>query len=333
MPTESSYVHTISVVVPVYLGEKTLPSVIDELRPFFEEFGTPDGHRAIISEVLLVNDNGPDGSAAVIRSLESEHPAVRGIWLTRNFGQHAATLAGMASSGGSWIVTMDEDGQHDPSYIGSLLDTALARSAHVVYAAPTNKPPHGYVRTMSSKLAKRLLAVVLAEKLNDPTQFQSFRLMLGEVGRGVAAYAGSGVYLDVALSWVTSRVTTSPVLLRSEGRESSGYSYRSLAAHFWRMILSSGTRGLRLVSILGIVSALAGVAFAIFLLVQRIAGGEFPQGWTSIVTVSLLASGAILISLGIIAEYLGVAVNMAMGKPLYMTMGDPARGPMGRRDG
>ena len=333
MPTEHSYVHTISVVVPVYLGEKTISGIVDELLPFVDGFETASGRRGVVSEILLVNDNGPDDSATVLRALQARHPAVRAIWLTRNFGQHAATLAGMASSGGEWIVTLDEDGQHDPADIPGLLDVALDRGAHVVYGAPTNKPPHGYLRTASSRAAKRILSVVLAEKLNDPNQFQSFRLLLGEVGRGVAAYAGSGVYLDVALSWVTSRVTTAPVTLRSEGREGSGYSYRSLAGHFWRMILSSGTRGLRIVSILGAVSALAGIAFAVFLLVQRIAGGEvLPQGWTSIVTVSLLASGAILISLGIIAEYLGVAVNMAMGKPLYMTMNDPDKGPLGRHD-
>jgi undecaprenyl-phosphate 4-deoxy-4-formamido-L-arabinose transferase len=97
------------------------------------------------------------------------------------------------------------------------------------------------------------------------------------------------------------------------------------------MVLSSGTRGLRIVSVLGAIFALVGVFFAIYFLIQRLAGGDFPQGWTTVVIVALLSSGAILISLGIIAEYLGVAVNMAMGKPLYTIMNDPDKGPLGRR--
>ena len=65
------------------------------------------------------------------------------VWLSRNYGQHAATLAGMSSSGGDWIVTLDEDGQHDPSYVGAMLDVALAEQASVVYARPVNPAPHG----------------------------------------------------------------------------------------------------------------------------------------------------------------------------------------------
>lgn len=326
-----AYLHRISVVVPVYLGETTLAALVEELELLTTPFTTPDGHQASVDEILLVNDNGPDDSSRVIRELEERVAQVRGIWLTRNFGQHAATIAGMASSGNGWIVTMDEDGQHNPADIPGMLDKALRESAHVVYAAPTNKPPHGFVRSSSSRLAKHLIASLFADKHAHPSDYQSFRLILGEVGRSVAAYSGSGVYLDIALGWVTTRVTTMPVELRAEKRAVSGYSYPSLLAHFWRMVLSSGTRGLRIVSVLGAILALVGVFFSIYFVIQRLAGGDFPQGWTTVIIVALLSSGAILISLGIIAEYLGVAVNMAMGKPLYTIMSDPSKGPLGRR--
>jgi polyisoprenyl-phosphate glycosyltransferase len=326
-----NYVHSISVVVPVYLGEATLEPLMAEIEPFTTPFVTPDGNEAIVAEILLVWDNGPDDSAAVIRALEQEYSAVRGLWLTRNFGQHAATLAGMASSGSDWIVTLDEDGQHNPADIPALFDTAIKHGLHVVYAAPSNRPPHGFLRTSSSRLAKRLLRALFSDKSINPSDYQSYRIILGEVGRSVAAYAGSGVYLDIAIGWITNKIGTSPVVLRTAGRASSGYSYRSLASHFWRMVLSSGTRGLRLVSVLGITFAVAGVLVAIYFLIQKLAGGDLPQGWTSTLIVILVSTGAILISLGIIAEYIGVAVNMAMGKPLYMIMNDPEKGPLGRR--
>lgn len=131
------------------------------------------------------------------------------MWLSRNFGQHAATLAGIAASGGEWVVTLDEDGQHDPEALGSLLDTAMDQQADVVYAKPTNEPPHGPVRNLASRGAK---AVV--ERLTKGAQasdFNNYRLILGEVARSVAAYAGPGIYLDVAISWVARRAVTSPV--------------------------------------------------------------------------------------------------------------------------
>jgi len=321
--------HRISVVIPVYQGEKTLPALIAEISALASERLTPAGHSREITEILLVHDNGPDGSDRVIRELERSNDLVRGVWLSRNFGQHAATLAGMASTGGDWVATIDEDGQHDPAYLDSMLDTAMAEQAALVYARPTNAAPHGPVRNAASKGAKAVLRAVFGD--GDASLFQSYRLILGDVARSVSAYAGSGVYLDVAISWVTRRVTTSPVELRDEGDRTSGYSMRKLLSHFWRMVLTAGTRGLRVVSVLGVVLAALGLLFALYVIVSTLAGRELEAGWSSTIVVVLLSSGAILFSLGIVAEYIGVAVNMAMGRPSYLIVSDPGRGPLGRR--
>lgn len=321
--------HRLSVVIPVYQGEHTLGAVVDELAHYTQPFETPDGHTAVVSEVLLVHDHGPDGSPETMRALTEQYDWVRALWLSRNFGQHPATLAGMASSGGDWIVTMDEDGQHDPAAIGSLLDVAMSTGRAVVYADPTNAAPHSTWRNLASKASKLLIELLLGG--TDTTKYQSFRLVLGEFGRSTAAFAGSGVFLDVALGWVAGEPATAPVALRREHGRASGYSARRLLSHFWRMVLSSGTRGLRAVSFLGAIFSVAGLLLAIILVVQRLVDAGTPAGWTSTIVVVLVTSGAVLFSLGVIAEYLGVAVNMAMGKPAYLLVSDPAAGPLGRR--
>ena len=196
--------------------------------------------------MILVYDCGPDDSARVIRGLQAKYDYVRTIWLSRNFGEHAATLAGMASSGGDWIATMDEDGQHDPTSLGTMLDTAVQEGSSLVYAKPTNPPPHSAFRNATSRGAKRLVNIFSGEA--DASLFHSYRLMLGEVGRSVAAYSGTGVYLDIALGWVAGRAAVAPVAMRNEGERRSGYSLRSLLSHFWRLVLTGGTRGLRVVS-------------------------------------------------------------------------------------
>lgn len=320
--------HSMSIVIPVYQGEKTLTSVVDEILPMATVSVTPDGNEFVVTEILLVYDNGPDESDRVMRDLEHNHQLVRAVWLSRNFGQHAATLAGMASSGGDWIVTLDEDGQHDPAEIATMLDTALAKRADVVYAKPTNVAPHGFFRNTASKTAKWALTKVFGNP-NAP-EYQSYRLILGSIGRSVAAYSGSGVYLDVAMGWVASNIVTSPVMLRDEGDRQSGYSLGRLLSHFRRMVLSSGTRGLRLVTVLGVIIAAIGVVMAIFVLIERLTGAVDQEGWASIIVVLLLTSGAVLFSLGIIAEYIGVNVNMAMGKPPYLITSDPVNGPLQR---
>jgi undecaprenyl-phosphate 4-deoxy-4-formamido-L-arabinose transferase len=320
--------HLVSVVVPVYKGELTLPGLVAEIVPLVEAARTPSGTPWRVTELILVVDHGPDRSAEVVRRLAREHSFIRTVWLSRNFGQHSATLAGMASSGSEWIATLDEDGQHEPAAIGALIDSALLNQSPVVYARPTNPPPHGLLRNASSRMAKGLISALSSSK--STTDFQSFRLVLGEVGRSVAAYSGSGVYLDVALGWVAPSAATANIELRSEGTRTSGYSTRKLLGHFWRLVLSSGTRALRIVSIVGVIFALLGVALAIAFAMQRVTGGALPAGWTSTITTILVSAGAILFSLGIIAEYLGVAVNMAMGKPPYLIVTDLERGPLGR---
>ena len=328
MTAPEPFVHGISIVVPVYQGERTLHAVLDELQPYIEGFTTPDGHSARVREVVLAHDRGPDASDVVIRELAADRDWVKPVWLSRNYGQHAATLAGIASSGGDWIVTIDEDGQHDPAFIGTLLDTALRERADVVYAEPLNHPPHGFVRNTASRVSKRVLEVVFGG--GKATHFHSYRLILGEVGRSVAAYAGQGVYLDVALGWVAGRITTAPVLLREEGDRRSGYSYRRLLGHFWHMILTSGTRGLRIVTVTGLLFFLGGIGFAIYLVASFLISGGAPEGWTSQMVLTAVGTGVILVSLGIIAEYLGVAVNVALGKPAYLIVRDPQAGPFGR---
>jgi glycosyltransferase involved in cell wall biosynthesis len=316
-------VHTLSVVVPVYKGERSLPAVIDEIRPLTKTGTTPEGRRFKVIEVILVHDNGPDGSDVTMRELQSVNRFVSTIWLSRNFGQHAATVAGMSGSAGEWVVTLDEDGQHDPADIPGMLDVAVGERASLVYGKPTNPAPHGAVRNLASRSAKRVLSLVFANAASQ--DFQSYRIVRGDIARQLAAFAVSGVYLDVALSWVTDRVRTAPITLRNEGERISGYSYASLFAHFWRMVLSSGTRGLRLVSGLGIVLALGGLGLAIYLAIARIAVAEAVPGWTSLMVITLICSGAILLSLGIIAEYVGVTLNVAMGRPLYLKVDDPSR--------
>lgn len=319
-------VHTVSVVVPVYRGEQTIATLITELDQFSQPATTAGGASFVVDEIVLVHDHGPDRSDVVLKQLDRDYPQVRVVWLSRNFGQDAATIAGMAAARGEWIVTMDEDGQHNPEYLAAFLDTALAQRADLVYSKPTNTRPHGLLRNLTSRGAKLVLATVFS--FPDSTRFESYRLIRGDIGRQLAQVASTGVYLDVALTWVVDNTAQQPVVLRAEGRAQSGYNYRRLFSLFWKMVLCSGTRGLRLVSLLGLTLAVGGVVYAAVIVCQVLFGhGQNPAGWASTIIVLLLVGGAILFSLGLIAEYLGVALHVLVGKPLYLTVKSPTPRP------
>lgn len=319
--------HRISVVVPVYQGEKTLDALVAEIEPLTKLCTTPQGHPMRIAEVILVHDGGPDRSDETIRRLATTTPFIRPVWLSRNFGQHAATIAGMASTGSEWIATIDEDGQFDPADIGRLLDTALQEQAQLVYGT-SKSPPHSFVRNVGSRMAKTIGLLLLGNK--GSVKFTSFRLMLGEIGRGAAAYVGPGVYLDAALSWAFGRTVTCEVPFRTEADRPSGYNLRKLLSHFWQLIITMGPRPLRLVSLSGVIAGIAGLALALTVVIEKIAGNVNVAGWTSLTVIVLLLGGMNLLAIGVVAEYVGAAVRMAMGKPLYLITSDPSTGPLHR---
>jgi polyisoprenyl-phosphate glycosyltransferase len=319
--------HTVAVVVPVYRGEETLQALLEEIDPITTTCVSAGGNPFRVSEVVFVHDCGPDRSDVTIRKLAARYPYVRPVWLARNFGQHAATLAGMSSTSADWIVTMDEDGQHNPQAIAGMLDIALSTRSPLVYAEPTNKPPHGAFRNLTSRAAHGFARIMGA---GDIGHFHSFRLILGETGRGLAAYCGESVYLDVALTWVVDRRAVYPVEMRDEHGRASGYSLRHLISHWWRMTLTAGTRPLRLVAMLGALLALMALVLTAWIVWARVTSQIPVQGWTSIAVILLVTSGATLFSLGILAEYLGVVARTAMGKPINLVVSDPAEGPLGR---
>lgn len=322
------YIATISVVVPVYQGEVTIGQVVDELAHYIQPSISETGLKYVVSEVLLVNDCGPDNSMSVINQLAEKYEWVRPIWLSRNFGQHAATLAGMSSSTSDWIVTLDEDGQHDPKEIAKLLDVAIEQNSQLVYGRFAAGAPHSKWRNILSSAAKWFYTRLLSPQ--DGEFFSSFRLMSGEIGRSVGAYAGSGIYLDVALTWVVDRSVTCQLKPRVEYSRRSGFTFRRLLSHFLRLVLSSGTRPLRLVSLIGFSSFILGLFYAAYALYGRFVNGNVVAGWTTVVISIAIASGAILLSLGILAEYLGVVVRNAIGRPLYLIRSNPRNDAINR---
>ena len=321
-PAREESTTDLAVVVPVYQGELTLERLVEEIAPLTHGALSPAGRAYRVAEVVLVHDGARDRSADVMAALAERHPFLRLVWLSRNFGQHAATLAGMASTTTSWVATLDEDGQQDPRDVGRLLDEAVGHGALLVYARPTNRPPHGPLRNAASAAAKWAFVYLLGNRTIG--RFNSFRLVRGDVARAVAAYCGANVYLDVALSWVVDSARPCPVRLREERGRPSGYGFRRLFHHFWQLVLTSGTRPLRLIALLGVASVVAGLAVSSWVAYGRLVHGVPVAGWTSTMIALSLLSGLALFSLGVIAEYLGVAVSMALGKPPYLVVSKPA---------
>lgn len=328
MTSQFSVPHSLSFVIPVFSGEGCLDAVVSEILELDKAEATPGGLPFKVREVILVHDGGSIASASTMRRLAALSPLVYLKWLTTNFGQHPATIAGMSSTSSDWVITLDEDGQFNPADVPTLLDAAIQFKSPLVYGVSNSAPPHSKLRNFASSLTKRFVAKILVGR--GMADFSSFRLILGDVARGVAAYAGPGTYLDVALHWTANSHQTVQVRFRHVADRQSTYSHRKLLGHFWRLVLSSGTKPLRFVSYIGITAAGGGFILAVLVVLRRILYG-FPIGFASVFVALLLLGGLLLVSIGVIAEYIGLIARSTVGRPLYISQSDPGQGPLSRQ--
>src|SRR5579872_4911291 len=187
------FTESISVIVPVYNSEASLPALIERLQPVLREFQT--------AEVILVNDGSRDGSWEVVERLASRLDYVRGINLMRNYGQHNSLLCGIRSARGGIIATIDDDLQNPPEEI-PLLIAKLLEGYDVVYGTP-EKERHGFVRNIASRITKLTLQGAMgAQTAGKVSAFRVFRTTLREA---FASYRGPFVSIDVLLTWATTR--------------------------------------------------------------------------------------------------------------------------------
>lgn len=312
---------TLSIVIPVFRCGDALSGVVRELLAVADRIELAADVAIQLDEILLVCDNPwlPATERNRLLELEANDRRVRVLWLTRNFGQHPATVAGIVSTSGDWIATMDEDGQHDPAQLAAMLRVAAQHGATLVYAKPTNPPPHGPLRNAASALAKKVFRLITGAH----GHFHSFRLIEGAIARSACAYMGENVYLDVAMHWSCGDAALCPMRMRDEGSKSS-YNYRRLIAHFGRMVLSSGARPLRLIAALGVLVGLGGLGLAAFVVQRRLTGAyAATPGWASEIVTLLMLFAVLFITLATLAEYLSFVAGNSIGKPLYV-IAEPA---------
>ena len=297
----------VSIVVPVYNGERSLTELVTGLDASLRQVG-------VTIEVILVDDGSPDGSWAVIEHLAAEHPWVRGIRFMRNFGQHNALIAGTRDAQYEVVVTMDDDLQHPPDQVLLLVD-AMEPDVDLVYGFAAEEE-HGPLRSLASRVVKLALASTLRnEAAKYVSAFRAFRLVLRD---SFATNSDPGLTLDVLLSWSTARVKAVPVRMRPRKYGRSNYSVRLLLRHALNMITGYSTLPLRVVTYMGVVFSLFGWAVLVFVVLHYFVYGVAVPGFTFVASLVAVFSGAQMFALGIVGEYLGRIHFRSMRQPQYV---------------
>lgn len=311
---------TLSIVVPVYAGEKYLRALVSEVEKLRQRWLSENAPLKI-AELILVDDSAIDGSPDLVDALAAEVPWVRAVHNSTNYGQHAATIAGIVKTTGDWVVTMDEDLQHPPSAIPDLLERVARTRCDIVYARALGRSVHdSKFRDLSSRFYKRVIVWLTGNA--RIRKANSFRLIRGAIARAASNVCGHDTYFDVALLWYTKRIETLKMVLKDARyieTKKSGYSIRSLLSHARRMLVSSQVKLLRLGSLFGLLTVLASVAAAVVLIGIKVMDPQLIEvrGWISIMLAITGFGGAIMFLVGIVLEYMSILVLKAHGRPLY----------------
>lgn len=296
----------LSIVVPVYNGAATIRTLLERI------FRTLSPTHVL--ELIFVDDGSQDASWAMIEALCADHPSsVRGLRMTRNFGQHNAVLCGLRAARGKYIVTMDDDLQHRPEDIPALLER-LDAGADVVYGTPLERP-HARWRNVTSAMSKFLLARFIGIRtIQDISAFRAFRTSLRDA---FARYNAPDVFLDVLLSWGTTKFASVAVQHDPRLTGRSGYTVWRLLGNVLLILTGYSTAPLRITSAVGFGFTLFGLAILVYVITVFLTVRSIP-GFPFLASIIAIFSGAQLFSLGMMGEYIARIYSRSMERPTYV---------------
>ena len=298
----------VSFVIPCYRSEKTLPGVIKEIKETMAELAK------YCYEIILVNDSSPDNTWKTIEQLSKENEHVIGINLSKNFGQHAALMAGMRESSGDFVICLDDDGQTPANEVGKLLD-ALEDNHDAVYARYGNKK-HSAFRNMGSKMNELMTRVMLGKpkELFVSSYFGVKRFVVEDMIR----YQNSYPYVIGLVLRATKNIVNVDVNHREREEGRSGYTLKKLLGLWFNGFTAFSVTPLRIATVIGGGCAIIGFAYGIYVFIRRLLDPNMVMGFSSLMCVILFVGGMMMIMLGLVGEYIGRIYISLNNSPQYV---------------
>lgn len=261
-------------------------------------------------EIICVNDASPDGTLGVLRQLAKDNEHIVVVDLVRNFGQHAALMAGFHFVSGEIVVCMDDDGQTPPQEMFSLVDKLDEDFDMVSARYPIKRKT--LFRRFGSWTAARMSEIMAGKPrgVEINSYFAVRRFVIDEIIKYDKAYPS----VQGLIFRVTKRITDVEVEHRERETGKSGYSLRKLVSLWMNGFTSFSEKPLRISTVIGVCSSLFGFLFGIYIIIRRLLHPEMQQGYSSIMAVMLFMFGLVFIMLGLMGEYIGrmyICINKA----------------------
>lgn len=294
-----------SVIIPAYHASQSIEKLYDELKTYFNSI-----HKSF--EVIIVDDASTDNTWDVLKKLKAENNNVKIIRFAKNFGQHAATLCGFSFAKGKFIITMDDDLEVHPDQISLLLKTQAEKDYDVVYGEyrKLNQP---FFRGIITKIYK------FFSKYEGKNRGKGspFRLIKTELAHKLAETHKHFVFIDELLLWYTSNIAFTKTTANPNFIKKGGYSLGNLFRITSNVIMFSSTAPLKFVTNIGITLATVNFLIGLFYLTKKVLFRIPAPGYTSIIVSVLFSTGLIVLSVGIVAQYIGKILKDINKKPSY----------------
>ncbi|MDE7130922.1 MAG: glycosyltransferase family 2 protein [Lachnospiraceae bacterium] len=298
----------VSFVIPCYRSAQTIGKVVEEIDAAMEKM--PEYEH----EIVLVNDSSPDDTFEVIRELCARRKDVCGINLARNFGQHAALMAGFRYIRGEIVVCLDDDGQTPADEVGKLL-REIEEGYDVVYAKYTHKQHSGF-RNFGSKINEIMTRIMLGKpkELYLSSYFAARRFVVDEMLR----YTNPYPYVIGLVLRTTKNITNVEVSHREREVGTSGYTIGKLLGLWFNGFTAFSIKPLRVATAMGCITACGGFLYGIYTVIKKFVNPNVPIGFSAMMAALVFIGGMIMLMLGLIGEYIGRIYISLNNSPQYV---------------
>ena len=303
----------LSYIIPCYASSGTLRAVVDEIDALM---GSEPKLSAYQHEIILINDCSPDSTEDVIRGLCRERAHLTGICFTRNFGQHAALMAGLNQATGDMIICLDDDGQ-TPANEAAKLVQALLDGADAVYARYDRKHRFG-IRRLGSYLNDLMMRIMLGKPKH--LYLSSYFAVRSFIADEIKRYGGAYPYVIGLVLRSTKNIVNVDVVHRERMSGTSGYTMKKLLALWFDGFTAFSVKPLRIATLIGAIIAFTGFIYAAYIVINRIFfyPDALQMGIASIVAAVLVLGGLIILMLGLVGEYIGRMYITLNNSPQYV---------------
>lgn len=298
----------VSFVIPCYRSAQTIGRVVEEIDEAMEQL--PEyGY-----EIILVNDCSPDDVFETIRTLCKGRKDICGVNLARNFGQHAALMAGFLYVRGDITVCLDDDGQTPAEEVGKLL-LKIGEGYDVVYAKYGHKQHSGF-RNFGSKVNELMTRVMLGKpkELYLSSYFAAKRFVVDEILR----YTNPYPYVIGLVLRTTKNIANAEVSHREREIGTSGYTLGKLLGLWFNGFTAFSIKPLRLATAAGCLTACMGFLYGIYTVVKKFVNPNVPIGFSAMMAAVVFLGGMIMLMLGLIGEYIGRIYISLNNSPQYV---------------